>query len=60
MLLPEGAIQTALGSQHSLILTESHSVWAMGQNSSGQLGLGYKSSHEPLPRRIHYLAGIMK
>lgn len=29
----------------------------MGSNSSGQLGLGYRSSREPLPRRVQSLAG---
>jgi hypothetical protein len=58
MLLPEGVVGVAAGSRHTLMLVESGDVWAVGNNASGQLGLGPKSGpSSPAPRRIPALAG---
>jgi len=59
MLLPEGVTAVAAGSRHTLMLGESGDVWAVGSNSSGQLGLGPKfGGSSPAPRRVPALAGM--
>ena len=57
-LLPEAAVAVAIGSEHTLVLTESGDVWSMGKNNAGQLGLGKTTpSSSGMPHRIPGLAG---
>ena len=57
VLLPEGVTHVAAGNGHTLFLTESSSVWAVGSNSYGQLGLGIRDKMTSLPRRLQSLIG---
>ncbi len=57
VLLPEGVTHVAAGNGHTLFLTESSSVWAVGNNSYGQLGLGMRDKITSLPRRLQSLIG---
>ncbi|KAK9908562.1 hypothetical protein WJX75_009704 [Coccomyxa subellipsoidea] len=57
VLLPEAAWDVAVGHSHTLFLTESSSVWAVGSNRYGQLGLGRTGTQEWLPRRVQDLVG---
>ena len=41
-----GVTQVAAGSNHSLFLKEDGSLYAMGNNRFGQLGLAYGGSHK--------------
>ena len=57
MLVPEPVQQVAAGDAHTLCLTAGGSVWAMGSNKHGQLGLGSSDSHCFKPRLIKALQG---
>ena len=57
VLLPEAVTHVAAGYGHTLFLTESSSVWAVGSNSRGQLGLGMRDKRASLPRRLQALIG---
>ena len=51
-------LQVACGSRHTLFLSESNRVWAAGDNSRGQLGLGKNLlGDQALPRRVQALVG---
>ena len=52
------SLQVACGSRHTLFLSESHCVWAAGDNGKGQLGLGKKlPGNQALARRVQALVG---
>lgn len=57
VFLPEAAVQVAMGHSHTLFLTESSSVWAVGSNMHGQLGLRRRGGQEWVPRRVQDLVG---
>lgn len=57
VLLPEAATDVAVGHSHTLFLTHSSDVWAVGSNRHGQLGLGSRTGQEWLPRRVQDLVG---
>lgn len=59
MLLPEAVTNVAAGARHTLFLTDSGDVWAVGSNSCGQLGLGVATAQSFAPRRISALAGTL-
>jgi alpha-tubulin suppressor-like RCC1 family protein len=46
----------ACGSDHSLFAKSDGTVWGMGDNSSGQLGIGFSPSHTNSPQLI--LSGV--
>ena len=59
-LLPEAATAAATGYSHTLLLGESGSVWAVGSNAHGQLGLGREGgSTQPYPRLVRALCGVV-
>lgn len=43
-LVGKRTVQVACGEAHSLALTQDGEVWGWGQNSNGQLGLGFSSA----------------
>ena len=58
-LLPEAATAAAAGYSHTLLLGESGSVWAVGSNTHGQLGLGREGgTMQPYPRLVRALRGL--
>ena len=55
--LPSGVVAVATGINHSLFLTNNGSVWGVGQNKYGQLGLGdFEDRIEPI--QIPYLKKV--
>lgn len=58
VLVPEPVQQVAAGDAHTLCLTAAGSVWAMGSNKHGQLGLGSIDPHSSKPRLIKALHGV--
>ena len=57
MLIPEPVQQVAAGDAHTLCLTAGGSVWAMGSNAHGQLGLGEADLQSDKPRLVKALQG---
>lgn len=57
VLLPEAVTAVALGHSHTLFLTENSTLWAVGSNRYGQLGLRRRGGQEWLPRRVQDLVG---
>jgi alpha-tubulin suppressor-like RCC1 family protein len=55
-----GVTQVAAGQDFSLALRSDGTVWAWGDNFSGQLGRGTFSSHELIPAPVTGLAGVIK
>ena len=55
-----GVTQVAAGRDFSLALRSDGTVWAWGDNFSGQLGRGTFSSHEFIPAQVTGLAGVTK
>jgi alpha-tubulin suppressor-like RCC1 family protein len=55
-----GVIQVAVGAYHSLALRSDGTVWAWGDNISGELGRGTTSDHEATPAQVTGLAGVTK
>jgi alpha-tubulin suppressor-like RCC1 family protein len=55
-VVSSGVIAVAAGDFHSLFLMSDHSLWAMGNNSSGQLGDGFTvsqvSTYSAVPEQI--------
>lgn len=51
-------IAVAAGSWHSLALTDDGTVWAWGDGSEGQLGLGPRDAHETYPCPVRALEGV--
>ncbi|GAB6023588.1 putative E3 ubiquitin-protein ligase herc3 [Chamberlinius hualienensis] len=51
-------VQISCGSEHCFVLTDYGSVYCWGNNSHGQLGLGYKSDMEPEPKHMKSLDGV--
>uniref|UniRef100_UPI00398F60B6 probable E3 ubiquitin-protein ligase HERC3 n=1 Tax=Pristiophorus japonicus TaxID=55135 RepID=UPI00398F60B6 len=51
-------IQVACGNNHSLALCKDGQVFAWGQNSRGQLGVGKAGRSVPTPRGVTSLAGV--
>jgi alpha-tubulin suppressor-like RCC1 family protein len=49
---------TAAGDDHSLALAANGTVFACGNNRSGQLGMGYKGLSERLPRLVMKLSSV--
>eukprot|EP00111_Clytia_hemisphaerica_P002896 TCONS_00008205-protein len=47
-------VDVATGRMHSLVLTDEGQVFAFGDNSSGQCGVGSKDSQMSNPKRIDY------
>ena len=56
-LLPEPIAATAAGHHHTLCLSESGTVWCMGANTFGQLGIGREFARSSLPRLVRALSG---
>jgi alpha-tubulin suppressor-like RCC1 family protein len=46
------AVQVSAGIEHALILTRDHKVYAMGNNTEGNLGLGHTYSSDT-PLQVH-------
>ncbi|RKH67043.1 hypothetical protein [Corallococcus llansteffanensis] len=42
----------AAGAYHSLFLNKNGEVWAWGQNTSDQIGIGITSAAEPIPSEV--------
>ena len=56
--MPEPIMQAAAGHHFTLLLAESGNLWACGNNTRGQLGLGSKVGPEVRePRRVKALEG---
>ena len=56
--VPEPILQAAAGHHFTLLLAESGNLWACGNNTRGQLGLGSKAGPEVRePRRVKALGG---
>ena len=52
-------VQVATGASHTLCLSNSGDLFAFGDNSHGQLGLGRKAMGNVLtPRRVDFLKGL--
>lgn len=51
-------VDLSAGNEHSLFLKADGSVWATGQNGSGQLGLGSTTS-QPVPVQVSALSDIV-
>ena len=52
-------VQVATGASHTLCLSSSGELFAFGDNSHGQLGLGRKAKENVLtPRRVDFLKGL--
>jgi len=51
------AVKVAAGLKHTLIQTESEQVYAVGDNSSGNLGQGHKYSSDT-PLKVYGLSGL--
>ncbi len=49
----------AAGSQHNLALKSDGTVWAWGENSSGQLGIGITGNSINAPVQVSGLSGVM-
>ena len=56
-LVPEAVTAIAAGHYHTLCLAESGTVWCMGSNEFGQLGVGAKDAQAQLPRLVKALTG---
>ncbi|XP_036789395.1 probable E3 ubiquitin-protein ligase HERC3 isoform X2 [Oncorhynchus mykiss] len=50
--------QVACGDQHSILLTQDGQVFTWGQNTSGQLGLGWGEPSDMSPKPLKSLSGI--
>ncbi|XP_029605795.1 probable E3 ubiquitin-protein ligase HERC3 isoform X1 [Salmo trutta] len=50
--------QVACGDQHSISLTQDGQVFTWGQNTSGQLGLGWSEPKAVSPKHLKSLSGI--
>ena len=56
--MPEPILQAAAGHHFTLLLAQSGNLWACGNNTRGQLGLGSKVGPEVRePRRVKALEG---
>lgn len=53
-----GVAQAALGSRHTCVVLTSGGVRCWGENTSGQLGLGFTSDHEATPTAVPGLTGV--
>eukprot|EP01006_Ploeotia_vitrea_P034013 TRINITY_DN65686_c9_g1_i1.p1 TRINITY_DN65686_c9_g1~~TRINITY_DN65686_c9_g1_i1.p1 ORF type:complete len:503 (+),score=31.66 TRINITY_DN65686_c9_g1_i1:129-1511(+) len=53
----EPFIDVAVSQSHSLVVTESGTVFSWGQNDAGQLGLGVVDKGQSTPQRVHTLVG---
>ncbi|XP_039250913.1 protein RCC2-like [Styela clava] len=46
-------VNAAVGKSHTLCLTDSGKVYAFGENTQGQLGIGKQSSYVPSPTQVN-------
>jgi len=57
--LEEGAVEVAVGDEHSVALKDDGSVYAFGGNANGQLGNGTTNdSHAPVQSKITSVTGL--
>lgn len=60
LALGANAVAVSAGARHSLVVTRDQELWAFGDNSSGQLGLGVNTSPlQPKPQRVTALDNVI-